>query len=186
MTHLLVRGSLATGTADRLSDVDLVVAVRDDRLPALIEDIEHAVRTHRSAGDVAARREVLRVAADLYGLLRSYCRRTGRLDLSLMVADRAIRAAEDADDPVRIAVGTWNLGHVLLSHTDPGAVEEAKDIALQAVDQLRHAAPRIAGGGRPTGRSGTGRGRLRRTAPPLEGCPLAPGRARRTARRAGR
>ncbi|WP_326762790.1 helix-turn-helix domain-containing protein [Streptomyces phaeochromogenes] len=112
-----------------------------DILPALIEDVEHAVRTHRGAGDAAVRREVLRVAADLYGLLRSYCRRTGRLDLSLMVADRAIRAAEDADDPVRIAVGTWNLGHVLLSHTDPGAVEEAKHIALQAVGQLRHAAP---------------------------------------------
>ncbi|MDI5969434.1 nucleotidyltransferase domain-containing protein [Streptomyces sp. SL13] len=30
VTHLLVRGSLATGTADRLSDVDLVVAVRDE------------------------------------------------------------------------------------------------------------------------------------------------------------
>ncbi|MEV6183432.1 hypothetical protein [Streptomyces sp. NPDC052015] len=88
-------------------------------LPTLITDVEHAVRAHRD--DPAPRREVLRVAADLYGLLRSYCRRTGRLDLSLMVADRAIRAAEDADDPVRIAVGTWNLGHVLLSHTDPGA-----------------------------------------------------------------
>ncbi|MFE2971559.1 helix-turn-helix domain-containing protein [Streptomyces sp. NPDC059340] len=111
-----------------------------DVLPALITDVEHAVRAHRSGGDPAPRREVLRVAADLYGLLRSYCRRTGRIDLSLMVADRAIRAAEDADDPVRIAVGTWNLGHVLLSHTDPGAVEEAKDIALQAADKLRRAA----------------------------------------------
>ncbi|MFM9499849.1 helix-turn-helix domain-containing protein [Streptomyces galilaeus] len=111
-----------------------------DVLPALITDVERAARVHRSGGDPAPRREVLRVAADLYGLLRSYCRRTGRLDLSLMVADRAIRAAEDADDPVRIAVGTWNLGHVLLSHTDPDAVEEAKDIALQAVGQLRSAA----------------------------------------------
>ncbi|MEU4090382.1 helix-turn-helix domain-containing protein [Streptomyces aureus] len=111
-----------------------------DVLPALITDVEHAVRAHRGGDDPAPRREVLRVAADLYGLLRSYCRRTGRLDLSLMVADRAIRAAEDADDPVRIAVGTWNLGHVLLSHTDPSAVEEAKDIALQAVDELRRAA----------------------------------------------
>lgn len=81
------------------------------------------------------------MAADLYGLLRSYCRRTGRLDLSLMVADRAIRAAQDADDPVRIAVGTWNLGHVLLSHADASSVDEAKDIALRAADQLRRSAP---------------------------------------------
>lgn len=106
-------------------------------LPDLIGDVEHAVRVHRTGTDAQARREVLRVAADLYGLLRSYCRRAGRLDLSLMVADRAIRAAEDADDPVRIAAAQWNLGHVLLSHDEPGAVEEAKDVALRAVEQLR-------------------------------------------------
>lgn len=108
-------------------------------LPDLIGDIEHAVRVHRTGTDAQARREVLRVAADLYGLLRSYCRRAGRLDLSLMVADRAIRAAEDADDPVRIATAQWNLGHVLLSHSEPGAVEEAKEVALRAVEQLQQA-----------------------------------------------
>lgn len=107
-------------------------------LPELIGDVEHAVRVHRRGNDQEVRREVLRVAADLYGLLRSYCRRAGRLDLSLVVADRAIRAAEDADDPVRIAAAQWNLGHVLLSHSDPGAVEEAKEVALLAVEQLRH------------------------------------------------
>ncbi|MFI9724649.1 hypothetical protein ACIHFE_34350 [Streptomyces sp. NPDC052396] len=40
VTHLLVRGSLASGTADRLSDVDLVVAVRDDRLPDLMDTLD--------------------------------------------------------------------------------------------------------------------------------------------------
>ncbi|MDX3867224.1 nucleotidyltransferase domain-containing protein [Streptomyces europaeiscabiei] len=40
VTHLLVRGSLATGTADRLSDVDLVVAVRDDQLPTLMGSLD--------------------------------------------------------------------------------------------------------------------------------------------------
>ncbi|MFC8349790.1 helix-turn-helix domain-containing protein [Streptomyces sp. NPDC057280] len=110
-----------------------------DILPALIADVEHAVRAHRGEGDATVRREVLRVAADLYGLLRSYCRRTGRLDLALMVADRAMRAAEDADDPVRIAAAAWNFGHVLLSHDEPGAVEEAKGIALLAAEQLRRA-----------------------------------------------
>ncbi|MFC4463952.1 helix-turn-helix domain-containing protein [Streptomyces xiangluensis] len=108
-------------------------------LPGLIADVEHAVQAHRQVGDSEARREVLRVAADLYGLLRSYCRRAGRLDLSLMVADRAIRAAQDADDPVRIAAAQWNLGHVLLSHNDPGAVEEAKEVALLAAEKLRQA-----------------------------------------------
>lgn len=40
VTHLLVRGSLADGTADRLSDVDLVVAVRDDQVPAVIAALD--------------------------------------------------------------------------------------------------------------------------------------------------
>ncbi|MFC8429261.1 helix-turn-helix domain-containing protein [Streptomyces sp. NPDC057253] len=117
---------------DRFSAAALV-------LPDLISDVEHAVRVHRTGTDALARREVLRVAADLYGLLRSYCRRAGRLDLSLMVADRAIRAAEDADDPVRIAAAQWNLGHVLLSHNEPTAIEEAKDVALRAAERLHQA-----------------------------------------------
>ncbi|MEV5941069.1 helix-turn-helix domain-containing protein [Streptomyces sp. NPDC051994] len=116
-------------SAARFTDIGAV-------LPALIEDVEHAVRVHRAGNDPAARREALRTAADLYGLLRSYCRRTGRMDLSLMVADRAIRAAEDADDPVRIAAASWNLGHVLLSDPREGAVEEAADVALDAIDRL--------------------------------------------------
>ncbi|GGR08903.1 nucleotidyltransferase domain-containing protein [Streptomyces pilosus] len=45
VTHLLVRGSLATGTADRLSDVDLVVAVRDEKLPALMSSLDALMST---------------------------------------------------------------------------------------------------------------------------------------------
>lgn len=106
-------------------------------LPDLIAEVEHARRADSAASDPAAQREVLRVAADMYGLLRSYCRRAGRLDLSLMVADRAIHAAEDADDPVRVAAAQWNLGHVLLSHSDTSAIEQAKEVALLAIEQLR-------------------------------------------------
>ncbi|WP_326763335.1 nucleotidyltransferase domain-containing protein (plasmid) [Streptomyces sp. NBC_01591] len=45
VTHLLVRGSLATGTADRLSDVDLVVAVHDSRLPDLMNSLDALMST---------------------------------------------------------------------------------------------------------------------------------------------
>ncbi|MER6121752.1 helix-turn-helix transcriptional regulator [Streptomyces sp. NPDC001795] len=113
---------------ERFTDVE-------ELLPALIADVEHAVRVSRMGNDPAARRDVLRVAADLYGLLRSYCRRTGRLDLSLMVADRARRAADDADDPIRLAAAHWNLGHCLLSQK--GAAEEAGEVAHLATEQLR-------------------------------------------------
>ncbi|NUK50096.1 helix-turn-helix transcriptional regulator [Streptomyces lunaelactis] len=104
-------------------------------LPRLIGDVEGTVRARRYGADAAERREALRAAADLYGLLRSYCRRSGRLDLSLMVADRALRAAEDADDPLRIAAAQWNLGHVLLSQH--GDEQDAADVALRAAEDLQ-------------------------------------------------
>ncbi|OIJ89554.1 helix-turn-helix domain-containing protein [Streptomyces colonosanans] len=113
---------------ERFTDVECL-------LPALIVDVERAVRIYRMGNDRAARRDIFRAAADLYGLLRSYCRRTGRLDLSLMAADRARRAAEDADDPIRMAAAHWNLGHCLLSQ-ESGA-EEAGEVARLATEQLR-------------------------------------------------
>ncbi|MFF4413712.1 helix-turn-helix domain-containing protein [Streptosporangium sp. NPDC001559] len=102
-------------------------------LPDLIADTEHALRVHRAGSDSVVRRETMRVAADLYFLLRSYCRRAGRVDLSLMVADRGLRAAEDADDPIRIAAAQWNLGHVLLAD---GEYEGAEQIACLGIEQL--------------------------------------------------
>lgn len=104
-------------------------------LPALIADTVRTTRALDGAADPAGHRDALRAAADLYGLLRSYCRRTSRPDLALMSADRAIRAAEDADDPLRIAIARWNLGHALLDH--PGSADQAEQVALDAVEQLQ-------------------------------------------------
>ncbi|MFE4976916.1 hypothetical protein ACFRAR_33030 [Kitasatospora sp. NPDC056651] len=40
VTHLMVRGSLAHGTADRLSDVDFVAGVHDARFPPFVEALD--------------------------------------------------------------------------------------------------------------------------------------------------
>ncbi|MGB8941123.1 MAG: helix-turn-helix transcriptional regulator [Streptomyces sp.] len=104
-----------------------------ERLPRLVADVEHALRAARSGTDPEERRAVLRAAADLYCLLRSYLRRTGRVDLATVAADRAMRAAEDADDPLRIAAAQWNLGHVLLAAGQPG---EAEDLAVRAAERV--------------------------------------------------
>ncbi|MFI0941907.1 helix-turn-helix domain-containing protein [Streptomyces sp. NPDC021020] len=104
-----------------------------DALPGLIQDVNAALHRHRSDADAAARREIQRCAADMYFMLRSYCRRTGRADLSMMVADRGLRAAEEADDPIRIAAARWNLGHILLGTDEP---EAATDVALLAAEEL--------------------------------------------------
>src|SRR6201999_3259879 len=103
-------------------------------LPALIADVESARR--RSGTEPADRRELHRCAADLYGLLRSYCRRTGSRDLGLLVADRAMRAAEDADDPVRMAAATWNLGHMLLNNDQSDAAEETAVCTIEKLSRL--------------------------------------------------
>jgi DNA-binding XRE family transcriptional regulator len=103
-------------------------------LPALIADVQFAQRglAHSSSAD--ERREVQRISADLYFLLRTFTKRIGRTDLSLLVADRGVLAAEAADDPVRIAAAKWNLGHILLAQ---GEADGAEDVAMTAIEDLQ-------------------------------------------------
>ncbi|SFW74730.1 Helix-turn-helix domain-containing protein [Amycolatopsis australiensis] len=99
-------------------------------LPELIAATEATIR--EAAG--RQQRQAQAVAADLYGLLRTVTKRVGRVDLSLLAADRAQRAAEQADDPVRLAGARWNLTQVLLAD---GRAEEAEAVALSALADLR-------------------------------------------------
>ncbi|MEI5100498.1 transcriptional regulator [Streptomyces sp. PmtG] len=104
-----------------------------ETLPGLVADVEHTLRAVRASSVPEERRAVLRAAADLYCLLRSYLRRTGRVDLATLAADRAMRAAEDADDPLRMATAQWNVGHVLLAAGQPN---EAEELALRAAEHV--------------------------------------------------
>lgn len=89
------------------------------QLPVLIADVELAEQRYQSEGERAERRQVQCCAVDLYGLLRTVTKRVGRLDLSLLAADRAAQAA---DDPHRLVAARWNLAHVLLAnHQAEGA-----------------------------------------------------------------
>lgn len=110
--------------------------------PALITDVQHAARAFRSAGEENERREAARLSADMYFLLRTFAKRIGRTDLSLLAADRAVVAAQDADDPIRVAAAQWNLGHILLAQDEADAAEE---IAIHATEDLK---PRLDDGGR--------------------------------------
>jgi hypothetical protein len=65
-----------------------------NQLPVLITDTALAEQRYQSEGERPERRQVQCCAVDLYGLLRTVAKRVGRGDLSLLVADRAIRAAE--------------------------------------------------------------------------------------------
>lgn len=100
-------------------------------LPKIVTDVQTLVRA-TPPGD-ALYRPVHQTAADLYFLLRTFTKRIGRVDLSLLVADRGRAAAEAADDPLRMAAATWNLAHVLLAQDE---TENAEEIALEAIDTL--------------------------------------------------
>lgn len=88
-------------------------------LPELITDVQQAQIAAR--GNAREYRELQRVAVDLYFLLRTVCKRIGRPDLALLVADRAMTAAAEADDPLRTPGAEWNLGQILLSRGEAEA-----------------------------------------------------------------
>lgn len=102
-------------------------------IPRLVTDVEHQLYTLRGEEVHSERREAARQASDLYGLLRSFCKRLGCMDLSLLSAERAIRTGELADDPVRLAAAQWNLAHVLLAD---GHVDGAEDSAMATADTV--------------------------------------------------
>lgn len=102
---------------------------RYSRLTSLLPGLITDVKMHERA--VGARGAC--VAADLYGLLRTVTKRVGRVDLALLVADRATRAAENAQDPLRLAAARWNLAHVLLADKQ---LNGAEDVAMHAADAV--------------------------------------------------
>ncbi|MGH3696613.1 MAG: helix-turn-helix domain-containing protein [Pseudonocardiaceae bacterium] len=109
-------------------------------LPQLIMDTESAVQAYQAEA-VTSWRHAKSCVADLYSLVRTVTKRLGRFDLSLLAAERAERAAEAADDPLRVGVARWNLAQVLLADGQP---ESAELVAMRASDAL---GPLVADGG---------------------------------------
>lgn len=93
----------------------------------LIVDVERCLHHPGS-------RERMRMAADLYGLARTVAKRTGRVDLAFVAADRARRAAEASEDRLRVGAAQWNLAHATLAEGDHGLAE---DLAMRAADRVR-------------------------------------------------
>ncbi|MEV0702681.1 helix-turn-helix transcriptional regulator [Saccharopolyspora sp. NPDC050389] len=105
-------------------------------LSQLIVEVERALRADASAD---AGIEAYRAAADLYGLTRTVAKRTGRVDLAFLAADRAQRAAEASGDSLRVGAARWNLAHVALAERHH---DVAEDIAMSAAHDLReHSGP---------------------------------------------
>ncbi len=100
------------------------------QLPELIRDAERATRNHEGA----QRRKALREASKLYQLVRTWTKRAGEADLSLVAADRAVTYALDADDPDLAGAAAWNLAMILSAQ---GKTEHSLAVVRRAIGELR-------------------------------------------------
>jgi hypothetical protein len=97
VTDLLVRGSLARGTADRLSDVDFVVAVEDAKFPQFVAALNPLVATELG-GILPGWRDT--IVGDMGGLgyvfLLVWADHLQQLDLYAVPASRLARVREQS------------------------------------------------------------------------------------------
>ena len=107
-------------------------------LAQLIQDADRATRAFNAVGELEERRQAHRLAAETYFLARTWFGSAARLDIqqALIAGDRAVRAAEYADDPLWIAVAKWERGHALLSAGQPEASEAVVLDAARDIEAL--------------------------------------------------
>ncbi|MFJ4962482.1 anaerobic benzoate catabolism transcriptional regulator [Streptomyces sp. ADI96-02] len=103
-------------------------------LPALIRDGEFAVRTV----DGEQRRKAQVALSDVYRLTGQATAYVAPAELAWVVADRALAAAQAADQPAAIAAAAWNLGNILRETSYPEealrVVQEAAELILPHLD----------------------------------------------------
>ncbi|MFE0270798.1 helix-turn-helix domain-containing protein [Streptomyces sp. NPDC058992] len=99
-------------------------------LPDLIRSAEAAARTL----DGADRRAALVAASDVYRMTGQATAYVAPAELAWVVADRALAAAQDADQPAAIAAAAWNMGNILRETSYP---EEALRVVNEAAELIR-------------------------------------------------
>lgn len=100
------------------------------RLPRLIRDVEAAAR-----GRGADRPAVCSARAMVYNTAAAVLKRVGEQDLAWQAADRAMSAAEWADEPLLAAVGAYRLSYVFISRRHPAAAAELAMGAAHALER---------------------------------------------------
>lgn len=95
------------------------------QLPELIRDAEAAVRVL----DGPERRAALVALSDIYRLTGQATAYIAPAEMAWVVADRAMAAAQDADDPAAIAAAAWNMGNILRETSYP---DDALRVVIEA------------------------------------------------------
>src|SRR5699024_579060 len=97
-------------------------------LPHLIREADAAA--HSPGADRPA---MCSARSMVYNTTAAFLRKVGKKDLSWHAADRAISAAEWADQPLLSAIGAYRLAYVLISRKHPS---EALELAMRAANAL--------------------------------------------------
>ncbi|MFC0532821.1 helix-turn-helix domain-containing protein [Phytohabitans kaempferiae] len=100
------------------------------QLPELLRHAQSAV----CGLEGRQRREALRLASTLYQLTRTWTKRVGEYELSIVAADRAVSSALDADDPDLAGAAAWNLAMILSAQ---GKTEHSRAVVHQAIAELK-------------------------------------------------
>lgn len=99
-------------------------------LPGLLDEVRAAVR--RAEG--VERRRVLALEAQVYHLTQLFLSFQPAPELVTLTGDRAMTAAQDADDPAAMAAAAWYVNHV---YRDSGQQHEARvQLALDTAQLL--------------------------------------------------
>jgi transcriptional regulator with XRE-family HTH domain len=100
-----------------------------DALPALLTDARAAVRTL----DGTQRRRALAELARVYSLTQCFFAYQPAAELVWLAADRAMIAAQDADDPLAVAAAAWYYGEI---YREIGQPELSLTTALDCAELL--------------------------------------------------
>ncbi|GAB3149661.1 helix-turn-helix transcriptional regulator [Micromonospora sonneratiae] len=106
---------------------------RYSRTAPMLPELIHAVRTATGTLAGEALRDAHRAAADPYLLVRSFGKRVGAGDVAILAADRALTAAQAADDPLYRGAAAWNMAQVL---SNRGHAEESAALCRDAITDL--------------------------------------------------
>ncbi|HZB30448.1 MAG TPA: helix-turn-helix domain-containing protein [Streptosporangiaceae bacterium] len=99
-------------------------------LPDLIRDAKYAMRAYEGA----ERRRALALLAGAYNLVQFFLAYQPAADLLWRVAERAVMAAEESDDPKAFGDAVWLLAE---AHRDAGDFDAAESVTREGLDLLR-------------------------------------------------
>ncbi|KWX01894.1 Transcriptional regulator [Carbonactinospora thermoautotrophica] len=109
-----------------------------DLLPGLIVDMRHAARVY----DGTERRRALTLLSETYHLAQAYLAWQSSPELLWMSTDRALTAAEQADDMLALASAVWYYAHAVRA---VGEGERATEMVVTMAEQIEPRLERLDG-----------------------------------------